>query len=67
MSPENILYVAPEAATFRLQTGSFGGTLIAPKASVFMEAAFTGSIFAKEVTVRDPMKMAFYKGCVSMP
>lgn len=63
--PESLLYVAPEAATFRVQGGNFGGTIIAPKAAVFMEADFTGSIFGKEVTVRDPMKVAFYQGCVT--
>lgn len=63
--PESILYVAPEAATFRIQGGNFIGTIIAPKAAVFMEADFTGSIFGKEVTVRDPMKVAFYQGCVT--
>ena len=65
MKPESLLYVAPDAATFRVQGGSFSGTIIAPKASVFMEADLTGSIFAKEVTVRDPMKVAFYQGCVT--
>jgi choice-of-anchor A domain-containing protein len=63
--PESLLYVAPEAATFRIQGGNFIGTIIAPKAAVFMEADFTGSIFGKEVTVRDPMKVAFYQGCVT--
>jgi choice-of-anchor A domain-containing protein len=65
MKPESLLYVAPDAATFRVQSGSFDGTIIAPKAAVFMEADFTGSIFGKEVTVRDPMKVAFYQGCVT--
>jgi len=65
MKPENLLYIAPDAATFRVQGGNFGGTIIAPKASVFMESNFIGSIFAKEVTVRDPMKPAFYQGCVT--
>jgi choice-of-anchor A domain-containing protein len=65
VKPETLLYVAPDAATFRVQGGSFGGTIVAPKAAVYMEADFTGSIFGKEVTVRDPMKVAFYQGCVT--
>ncbi len=65
VKPKSLLYVAPDAATFRVQGGSFGGTIIAPKASVFMEADFTGSIFGKEVTVRDPMKSVFYQGCLA--
>lgn len=56
---DHVLFVLPEASTFRVQGGSFLGTVVAPKAAVHVEGNFTGSIFASEISMREPMKRAF--------
>lgn len=64
VKPNNILFVLPEAATFRVQGGRFFGSVVAPKAAVYVESEFTGSIFASEISMREPMKESFYTGCL---
>jgi choice-of-anchor A domain-containing protein len=65
VTPNNILFVFPDAATFRVQGGRFLGTVVAPKAAVYMESDFMGSIFASEISMREPMKHSFYTGCLA--
>ena len=64
VKPNNILFILPEAATFRVQSGRFFGSVVAPKAAVYVEGDFTGSIFAGEISMREPMKHSFYTGCL---
>jgi choice-of-anchor A domain-containing protein len=64
VSPEKLLFVLPNAGTFRVQGEKFFGTVIAPDTAVFMESSFTGSIYAGEVSVREPMNRSFYTGCL---
>lgn len=64
VSPDKVLFVLPEAGTFRVQGEKFLGTIVAPDTAVFMESGFTGSIYAGEISVREPMARSFYSGCI---
>jgi choice-of-anchor A domain-containing protein len=65
VSPDKILFVLPDAGTFRVQGENFSGTVIAPDTAVFMESSFNGSIYAGEISVREPMTRSFYSGCLT--
>jgi len=64
VSSDKLLFVLPEAGTFRVQGEKFFGTVIAPDTAVFMESTFNGSIYAGEISVREPMTRSFYNGCL---
>jgi choice-of-anchor A domain-containing protein len=66
VSPDKLLFVLPDAGTFRVQGEKFSGTIIAPETAVFMESNFNGSIYAGEISVREPMTRSFYSGCLSV-
>lgn len=65
VTPNNILFIFPDASTFRVQGGRFFGSVVAPKAAVYVESDFTGSIFASEISMREPMQHSFYTGCLA--
>jgi choice-of-anchor A domain-containing protein len=65
VSPDKLLFVLPDAGTFRVQGEKFSGTVIAPETAVFMESSFNGSIYAGEISVREPMTRSFYSGCLT--
>jgi len=66
VSPDKLLFVLPDAGTFRVQGEKLSGTIIAPETAVFMESSFNGSIYAGEISVREPMTRSFYSGCISV-
>lgn len=64
VNPEKLLFVAPEAVSFTVRGDKFSGTVIAPKATINLDARLEGSLFGANVRSMVVTKPVMYRGCM---